>query len=138
MSAEIGGGGGEGAREGLFTALKNLLASTIAIGKTRAELLVTEFEEEKYRLMSLCAKAIGAAFLLSIGLIMLVLCITFVFWEQRIMVFGGFAFLFVVGGVVLLSSLRKQAAQPSEFFRASLAELEEDMRQLRRRGSRQA
>jgi uncharacterized membrane protein YqjE len=50
-------------REGLFSALKNLLATLLAIGKTRAELLVTELEEEKIRLMSLWAKAIGAAFL---------------------------------------------------------------------------
>jgi uncharacterized membrane protein YqjE len=45
--------------------LKNLVATLLAIGKTRAELLVTELEEEKFRLMSLWAKAIGAAFLLA-------------------------------------------------------------------------
>lgn len=134
MSVETGD---EGGREGLFVALKNLLATTIAIGKTRAELLVTEIEEEKFRLISLWAKAIGAAFLLTIGLILLVLCIAFVFWEQRILVFGVFAFLFIGGGVVLVFALRKQAAQPSKLFRTSLAELEEDMTQLRRRGSRQ-
>ena len=134
MSVETGD---EGGREGLFVALKNLLATTIAIGKTRAELLVTEIEEEKFRLMSLWAKAIGAAFLLTIGLILLVLCIAFVFWEQRILVFGVFAFLFIGGGVALVLALRKQAAQPSKLFRASLAELEEDMTHLRRRGSRQ-
>lgn len=135
MSVETGG---EGGREGLFSALKNLLATSLAIGKTRAELLVTEIEEEKFRLMSLWAKAIGAAFLLTIGLIMLVLCIAFMFWEQRIMVFAGFSALFIIGGMVLVGSLRKQAAQPSKLFRASLSELEEDMQLLRRRGSRQA
>jgi hypothetical protein len=69
MSTETGG---EGGREGLFSALKNLLATLLAIGKTRAELLVTEIEEEKFRLMSLWAKAIGASFLFALGLIMLV------------------------------------------------------------------
>jgi uncharacterized membrane protein YqjE len=76
--------------------------------------------------------------LLTIGLIMLVLCIAFIFWEQRIVVFGMFAFLFIVSGGILALSLRKQAAQPSKLFHASLAELEEDMTQLRRRSSRQA
>ena len=46
--------GGDGGREGLFAALRNVLATLLAIGKTRAELLVTELEEEKYRLMTLC------------------------------------------------------------------------------------
>ena len=124
--------GGEEGREGLFSALKNLVATLLAIGKTRAELLVTELEEEKFRLMSLWAKAIGAAFLLALGVVMLVCCIALAFWEQRVIVFGLFATLFVVGGLVLASSLKRQASQPSKMFKASLSELEADMAQLRR------
>lgn len=127
------GAGGEERREGLFSAIKNLLASFLAIGKTRAELLVTEIEEEKYRLISLWSKAIGAAFLLSIGLIMMVFCIALAFWEERVIVFGVFSVLFIGGGLVLIAALRRQAAQPSKLFRASLSELEADMVQLRRR-----
>ncbi len=93
--------GGEEGREGLLSALKNLVATLLAIGKTRAELLVTELEEEKFRLMSLWAKAIGAAFLLALGVVMLVCCIALAFWEQRVLVFGIFAALFVGGGLVL-------------------------------------
>jgi uncharacterized membrane protein YqjE len=125
--------GGEGGREGLFGALKNLLATLLAIGKTRAELLVTEIEEEKYRLMALWAKAIGASFLFALGLIMLVFCIALAFWEQRVLVFGLFSAAFICGGFFLVSSLRRQAAQPTKLFRSSLAELESDMTQLRRR-----
>lgn len=124
--------GGEEGREGLFSALKNLVATLLAIGKTRAELLVTELEEEKFRLMSLWAKAIGAAFLLALGVVMLVCCIALAFWEQRVIVFGIFAALFVGGGLVLASSLKRQASQPSKMFKASLTELEADMAQLRR------
>lgn len=124
--------GGEEGREGLFSALKNLVATLLAIGKTRAELLVTELEEEKFRLMSLWAKAIGAAFLLALGVVMLVCCIALAFWEQRLIVFGIFAALFVGGGLVLASSLKRQASQPSKMFKASLSELEADMAQLRR------
>ena len=130
MSAETGG---ESGREGLFAALKNLLATLLAIGKTRAELLVTEIEEEKYRLMSLWAKAIGASCLFALGLIMLVFCIALAFWEQRVLVFGLFSVAFILGGFILVGSLRRQAAQPTKLFRSSLAELETDMTQLRRR-----
>ena len=124
--------GGEEGREGLFASLKNLVATLIAIGKTRAELLVTELEEEKFRLMSLWAKAIGAAFLLALGVVMFVCCIALAFWEQRVVVFGVFAALFVGGGLILVSSLKRQASQPSKMFKASLSELEADMAQLRR------
>ena len=125
------GSRGEASRERLFVSLKNLIVTLLAIGKTRAELLVTEVEEEKLRLMSLWAKAIGAAFLLAVGLIMLVAFIALVFWEQRILVFGLAAGLDLVAGFFLASALRRQVAQPRRLFRASLAELEADMAQLR-------
>lgn len=124
--------GGEEGREGLFASLKNLVATLLAIGKTRAELLVTELEEEKFRLISLWARAIGAAFLLALGVVMLVCCIALAFWEQRVVVFGVFAALFVSGGLLLVRSLQRQASQPSKMFKASLSELEADMAQLRR------
>lgn len=127
------GSGGDAGREGLFVALKNLVATLLAIGKTRAELLVNELEEEKFRLMSLWAKAIGAAWLFALGTVMVVCCLAVAFWEQRVLVFGLAATVFVGAGIALYLSLRRQMAQPSKIFRGSLAELEADMAQLRRR-----
>jgi len=127
------GPGGETGREGLFVALKNLVATLLAIGKTRAELLVNELEEEKFRLMSLWAKAIGAAWLFALGTVMAVCCIAVAFWEQRVLVFGLAAALFIGVGFMIFTSLRRQMVQPSKIFRGSLAELEADMAQLRRR-----
>ena len=124
--------GEEAGREGLFAALKNSLATLISIGKTRAAPLVTELEEEKYRLMSLWSKAIGAAFMLAVGVILAIFCVALAFWEQRLLVFAIFAVLFVGGGLWLISSLKRQAAEPSKMFRASLTELEADMAALRR------
>lgn len=125
--------GGEGGREGLFVALKNLLATSLAIGKTRAELLVTEVEEEKLRLMLLWAKAIAAAFFLAVGLVMAVILVALLYEEHRVMVFSIATAFFIVGGFLCIASLRRQLAQPSKLFRASLAELEQDMELLRRR-----
>lgn len=124
--------GGEGRRAGLFSSMKGMIATLVAIAKTRAELLVTELEEEKFRLMTLWSKAIGAAFLLAVGLIMAVICFALAFWEQRVLIFGLCAALFIAGGLFLISSLKRQASQPSKMFHASLAELEADMAQLRR------
>ena len=124
--------GGEAGREGLFAALKNSVATLIAIAKTRAELLVTELEEEKLRLMSLWSKAIGAAFMLAVGVILGIFCLALAFWEHRILVLGAFAVLFIAGALLLIASLKRQTAQPSKMLRASLAELEADMASLRR------
>jgi uncharacterized membrane protein YqjE len=126
------GSRGEASRERLFVSLKNLILTLLAIGKTRAELLVNEVEEEKFRLMSLWAKAVGAAFLFAVGLVLLVAFIALVFWEQRVLVFGLAAGLFLITGVFLVLSLRRQISQPSRLLRASLAELEADMAQLQR------
>ena len=131
------GSRGEASRERLFVSLKNLILTLLAIGKTRAELLVTEVEEEKLRLMSLWAKAIGAAFLFTVGLIMLVAFVALIFWEQRILVFGLAAGLFLVTGLFLVSALRRQIYQPSKLLSASLAELEADMAQLQRATDKQ-
>lgn len=127
--------GGASSREGLFSALKNTIATLIAIVKTRAELLVTELEEEKLRLLSLCAKALGAAFFLALGIILAVICVAVAFWEQRVLVFALLSASFVAGGFLLIASLRRDAAKGSRLFHASLAELESDMAQLRRRGA---
>jgi H+/gluconate symporter-like permease len=50
-----------------------------------------------------------------------------------VLVFGIAAGVFVFVGFLVFASLRRQLAQPSKMFRASLAELETDMAQLRRR-----
>ena len=126
------GSRGEASRERLFVSLKNLILTLLAIGKTRAELLVNEVEEEKYRLMSLWATAVGAAFLFAVGLVLLVAFIALVFWEQRVLVFGLAAGFFLMTAVFLVLALRRQISQPSRLLRASLAELEADMAQLQR------
>ncbi len=124
---------GEDGREGLFSSLKNLLATVLAIGRTRAELLVVEIEEEKYRLIAMWAKAIGAAFMIALGVIMAVFSLALAFWEQRVLLFGLFAALFFSVAAVLVVGLRKQASEPSRLFRASLNELDTDLAELRGR-----
>jgi uncharacterized membrane protein YqjE len=130
MSGEAGN---EGHRERLFVALKNLVATLLAIGKTRAELLVTEVEEEKLRLMTLWAKAIGASFFMTVGIVMAVIFIALLFQEHHLLVFGIAAVIFIGGALLLVVSLRRQFSRPSKLFRASLSELEADMAQLRRK-----
>lgn len=124
---------GESGREGLFSSLKNLLATVLSIGRTRAELLAVEIQEEKYRLIAMWAKAIGAAFMIALGVIMAVFSLALAFWEQRVLLFGLFATLFFLVAAGLIVALRKQAAEPTRLFRASLNELDTDLAELRGR-----
>ena len=94
---------------------------------------MVEIEEEKFRLIGLWMQATGIAFLTALGIIMAVFSLALAFWEQRVILFGLFASLFIGGGLLLVFALKRQVAQPSKLFRASLAELESDMAQLRRR-----
>lgn len=122
--------------EGLFAAVKNSLATLLAIARTRVELLVIELEEEKLRLMSLWSKAIAAAFLLALGVIMAIFCLAVLFWEQRVLLFGLFATLFIGGALLLMGSLKREIAAPSKLFRSSLNELEADVALLRPRAGK--
>lgn len=125
---------GEKDRAGLYASVKNTLATLLTIGKTRLELLIVELEEEKLRLLSLWSKALAAAFLLQLGVIMAVCCLAVVFWEYRVFVFGLLAALFIGGGLFLAASVKRQAAKPGKLFRSSLRELDADIKLLRRRG----
>lgn len=124
--------GERGGREGLFVALKNTLATLVSIGKTRVELLVTEVEEEKLRLMTLVSKAVGAVFLLGIGVVLALFALALAFWEQRVMLFSVFAVLFIGVGTILAVAVKRQSQRPSKLLRASLNELEADIELLRR------
>lgn len=123
--------GGEGGHESLFAALKNIVATLLATGRTRAELLVTELEEEKYRLIALGAKAFGAAALLVVGVILAVAAFAMAFWEQRVIVFGVSSALFLISGLLLVRALKRDAAEPARMFHATLAELKTDIEHLR-------
>lgn len=126
--------GGEGGRESLFAALKNIVATLLATGRTRAELLVTEIEEEKYRLIALGARAFGAAALLVVGVILAVACLAMAFWEQRVFVFGVFSGIFLLAGLLIIRALKRQASERPPLFHATLAELRKDIHQLRSDG----
>ena len=121
--------GGEGA--GLFAALKNIAATLLSSGKTRLELLGNEIEEEKLRAMQLLLLAQGMVYCFGVGVILLVALISVLFWDSRLFVLGVFALLFLLAGGFFLARFKKATQRPDRVFAASLAELKEDLRQLK-------
>lgn len=121
--------GGEGG--GLFSALKNICATLLATGKTRLELLANEFEEEKLRAVQLLLVVLGMAFCLCAGTLIVVLFLTALFWDDRLVVLGTSGAFFLLLGFVLLGLFKRLLQRPEKAFAASIAELQEDLRQLK-------
>lgn len=116
---------------GLLSALKNIAATLLASGRTRLELLSNEIEEGKLRAIQLGMLAGGALFCFAIGIVLVVALLVALFWDQRLVVLGIFSAVFLVLGGYFLARLKQASHRPDRIFAASLAELEEDLRQLK-------
>lgn len=121
---EAGGGG-------LFVALKRIAALLLSSGKTRLELLANEIEEEKLRALQLLLIALCVAFFLCAGTLTAILFLTALFWESRLVVLGLSCAGFMLLGLFFLQRFKQAWQRPDRMFAASLAELQEDLRQLK-------
>ena len=114
-------------RAGLFASLRGLLATAVGLVHTRLELLATEFQEEKIRLLSAVAYGAAAVLLLSIGAVFLAVFLTVLFWDSNRLLVLGIGTFFLLGGWVLALMMAVRLAQSgSRLFSASLAELRRD------------
>lgn len=116
---------------GLFAALENIAATLLASGKTRLELLSNEFEEQKLRAIQLILLAQGMVFCFSVATLLVVALLTIFLWDNRLIVLSAFAGLFFVLGGVFYAMIKRTAQRPERAFSVSIAELEEDIRQLK-------
>lgn len=117
--------------EGLFAALRGLVATLVAMGRTRLELLGTEIQEEKIRLLDALASGVAALFLFGLGIVLAVACVAAAFWEYRVAIFGICAAVFLACAFYLFSRAKALTSRPTHLFQASLAELDTDLAHLR-------
>ena len=112
---------------GLFSSLRGLVASGIATLQTRLELLSTEVQEEKARILGLLAYGAAALLLLFVGLVFLAVLLTVLLWDSnRLLALSVFTTLFLAGGVVAWIQVLRLARSESRLFSASIAELAQD------------
>jgi len=107
---------------GLTQSLRNLGATALGVLKARAELLVTEIEEERLRLLELLAWGVAAVLFFVFGLVMLSLAVVVAFWDtHRLLaaVILGMAYIVIAG--VLFAIARSRVQRP-RLFTASLEE----------------
>ena len=124
-------GQSNGQNTGLFAALKGIAATLLTTGRTRLELLGNEIEEGKLRALRLLLLAQAMIFCLGVGILLAVAWLALCFWESRLLVMGGFALLFILLGGVFLRAFLNATQRSKPLFASSLAELEEDLRQLK-------
>lgn len=111
---------------GLFESLKGFAGTALEIVHTRLELFATELVEERVRLGLLLSYAVTAVILLSLGLILVVVTLAVIFWEQRVVLFVVATTGFLgVGALSAMLALR-QVRAGSRLFSASLGELTRD------------
>ncbi|WP_036301415.1 phage holin family protein [Methylotenera sp. L2L1] len=113
--------------DGLLGSLKRLTNTCIGIVHTRLELLSTDLEEGRERLISLLAMTFVALFCLCFGMVLLAILIVVLFWDtHRLLVLSLLTGLFIVtGGIIGALAIRALKSMP-RMFEASLAELVKD------------
>ena len=121
------------AGSGILQSLRNFAATLIALLQTRVELLITELEEERMRLLQLMFWMAGAIFFLAVGILLLIILLVAVFWEShRLIAIVVLAGLFLAGGAGMSLMVRKLMRERPRLFSASLGELAKDRDQLSR------
>lgn len=126
MAKEINSAG-----EGLFSSLKNLTATLVAIVHTRLDLLSTDLEEGRERLIALLVMSFVSLFCLCVGIVLLAILIAVVFWDtHRLLILCMLTGIFLTsGGILCVFAIRALKAMP-RVFETSLAELSKDQQQL--------
>ena len=115
---------------GLAQSLRNLGATALGVLKTRAELLVTEIEEERLRILELLVWGVAAALFFVFGVVMLSLAVVVAFWDtHRLLAAVILGAAYIVIAVVLFLIARSRVQRP-RLFSASLEELVKDRDRL--------
>jgi uncharacterized membrane protein YqjE len=115
---------------GLMNSLKRLLDTVLGICQTRIALLSNEIEEERVRVGQMLLLGSAALVCFGLAIILLLVFIVVIFWEQHVLVLGGLTAIFFIAGFVLWNALQNALKEKSKLFSASLAELGHDRDQL--------
>ena len=116
---------------GAWSAAKAKAVTLLAIGRTRLELLGNELEVGRLSAMRQLMLALAMMFCIGLGIVLAVIGLTLLFWEQRLLVVGVCAALIWALAYYFYFGLRRSAKETDPIFNASLAELQEDLRQLK-------
>ena len=117
---------------GLFAALQRLLRSSVQLALLRLDLLVTDLELEKLRLVDVAVRALLGLMLVGLGLVLLIGFVLLLLWDSyRLAAVGVLTLLFTGGGVLLLQAAKRRLNDGEPMLAATRAEFERDQAALR-------
>jgi uncharacterized membrane protein YqjE len=119
---------------GLFDSLRRLVDTAVEILQVRLQLLGTELEQEKLRLVDALVQAAIGLVMLALSLVLALGFVVLLFWEgYRLPAIGVLTLLFAGGGFWMLRRALEKARGPEGGpFALSLAELRRDRAGLER------
>lgn len=123
-----------GHTESLLESLRGVAKTFVALVQTRIEIFASEVDEERTRFGRILALAVVALFCLGLAVVLGVLLIAVLFWENnRLLALGVLTGVFALGGLVAVAALRSAIRDRPKFLSATLAELRKDQKELERR-----
>ena len=137
MAKEPGTGSATGFT-GPLGALKNIAVTLLSTLQTRLALLRNEAQLEKRLIARQLGLGLALVFCLGVSVLLAVALAVQLWWDHRLLVLGLSTALFVALAAYLYVLLRRTLSVKDELFSATLAELQEDLRQLKAATHRQA
>jgi len=114
-------------RAGLFDSLRRLLGTALSLAQVRLELLITDLQLEKQRLVEALLRALLGVVLLGLGLVLLIGFLLMLLWDgYRLPALGVLTVLFLGAGLWLLRAARQRLDSGEAMFAATTAELSRD------------
>jgi uncharacterized membrane protein YqjE len=123
----------ESGRRGLGASLRGLIANTLGLISSHAQLLGVELQQEKERIAALAV--LGSIALVMFGMVMLLvtfLIIAAVWDGYRLQVIAGLTLLYAIIGVGAALGIRRKLHSYPNPFAATASEIEKDIEHLRR------
>ena len=125
------GQGETGPAKGLFASLGRLAGTALEMAQVRLDLLGTELELEKERILSGLLFGMAALLVLGVGVVLCCGFVILLLWEgYRLPALGVMALFFVALGVHLLRAAQRRLRTPGGIFASSVAELARDRADL--------
>lgn len=112
---------------GLVRSLSNLGSTAVEILHTRLQLVSTEIQEEKERLVEMMVYAVIGVFCLSFALLLLTFFVVIAFWDSyRLPVLAVLTLLYLAVGIAAGIAFRNKLKAQAVLFAATLSELRKD------------
>ena len=137
MAKETGTGGATGFT-GPLGSLKNIAVTLLSTLQTRLALLGNEVQMEKRLIAQQLGLGLALVFCLGAGVLLAVALAVHLWWDQRVAVLGVAIVLFLALAAYFYAALSRTLTAKDELFSATLAELQEDLRQLKAATRREA